>query len=126
MGKVGRALLIAGGTICVGLGILGVFLPILPTTPFLLLAAACYARSSRRFYRWLTTNRWFGAYIRHYRDGLGISLRHKVITLALLWGTIGYAVGFVLSSWWLRGLLLAIACGVTWHLLAIKTYRVAE
>jgi len=123
MSRLTRPLLIVAGIVCVGLGIVGLFLPILPTTPFLLLAAVCFARSSQRCYRWLTTNRWFGAYIRNYRDGLGVSLRHKVITLVLLWGTIGYAVGFVLSSWWLRGLLLAIAGGVTWHLLAIKTYR---
>ena len=71
-----RNLLIVGGTLCVALATLGLFLPVLPTTPFLLLAAVCYACSSERFYYWLLSNRWFGAYIRNYRDSLA-SLRSR-------------------------------------------------
>ena len=123
MGRLTRVLLTICGTTCVGLGLLGVFLPVLPTTPFLLLAAVCYARSSERFYHWLMTNRWCGAYIRHYREGNGITLKHKVLTLVLLWLTIGYAAGFAVSWWWLRLILLGIALGVTWHLVAIRTYN---
>ena len=74
MKRLTRVLLIAGGNLCVALAVLGLFLPVLPTTPFLLLAAVCYARSSERFYHWLVTNRWFGAYIRNYREGRGIPL----------------------------------------------------
>ena len=79
-----RILLIACGTLCVALAVLGLFLPVLPTTPLLLLAAVCYARSSERFYHWLMTNRWFGAYIRNYREGRGIPLWHKVLAISLL------------------------------------------
>jgi hypothetical protein len=118
-----RTLLILGGTICLVLGVVGMFLPVLPTTPFLLLAAYCYARSSQRFYDWLLTNRWFGEYIRNYREGRGIPLKQKVLTIVLLWVTIAYAAGFVLPQWWLRLILVGIASGVTIHLIQTKTYK---
>ena len=95
----------------------------LPTTPLLLLAAACYARSSDRFYRWLVTNRWFGEYISDYRQGRGIRMRQKALVLALLWLTITYTAGFAVAIWWVRLLLLVIAAAVTWHVLTIRTYR---
>jgi len=118
-----RTLLIIIGTLCVALGVLGVFLPVLPTTPLLLLGAVCYARSSERFYHWLMTNRWFGEYIRNYREGRGIPLKQKILTISFLWLTIGYAVWFVVSLWWVKLLLLGIAVGVTVHLLRMRTYR---
>jgi hypothetical protein len=123
MNDVTRTLLILAGTICLGMGVVGMFLPVLPTTPFLLLAAYCYARSSRRFYTWLITNRWFGEYIRNYREGRGIPLKQKVLTITLLWVSIGYAAGFVAPQWWLRLILVGIAAGVTIHLVRTKTYR---
>jgi uncharacterized membrane protein YbaN (DUF454 family) len=123
MKSLARTLLIIGGTLSVVLGVVGIFVPVLPTTPFLLLAAACYARSSERFYHWLLTNRWFGEYIKNYREGRGIPLKQKVLTISLLWLTIGYVAGFVVSSWWLKLVLLGIAIGVTIHLTRTKTYR---
>lgn len=118
-----RTLLVIAGTLCVALGVLGMFLPVLPTTPFLLLAAVCYARSSKPFYHWLTTNRWCGAPIRNYREGRGITLRHKVLTLSLLWLTIGYTACFVLPLWWAKLSLLGVAGGVTFHLVRMKTFK---
>ena len=118
-----KKLLIAAGSICVVLAVLGMILPVLPTTPFLLLAAICYERSSPRFYNWLITNRYFGEYIRNYREGRGIPMRQKVITLAILWVTIGYGAFFVSGNWWLSAVLLAVALGVTIHLARIKTFR---
>jgi hypothetical protein len=123
MKRIAKTLLIACGTLCVGLALLGLLLPVLPTTPFLLLAAFCYARSSRRFYDWLVTNRWFGDYIRNYREGRGISLRQKVISISLLWLTIGYAAGFVIPPLWGKISLGVIAAAVTVHLLTVKTCR---
>ena len=116
-------MLIVFGTLFVGLGLVGIFLPVLPTTPFLLLAAVCYARSSQRFYDWLLNNRWFGEYIRNYREGKGVHLRHKVSALVLLWGTIGAAVLLWVEKGWVRALLLVIAAGVTIHLVQLKTLR---
>lgn len=118
-----RFSLIALGTLCVVLGLLGVFLPVLPTTPFLLLAAVCYARSSERLYRWLMTNSWCGAFIRNYREGRGIPLRQKVLTLLVLWLTIGSTAWYAVSRWWVRLILVGIACIVTIHLVKMKTYR---
>lgn len=111
------------GFLSVGLALVGIFLPLLPTTPFLLLAAFFFARSSDRFYAWLHTNRWFGEYLRNYREGRGIPLREKVITISLLWIVIGLSAALAVSSWWVRGVLVAIAVAVTVHLLRTKTYR---
>ena len=118
-----RGVLVLAGTCFLALGILGVFLPLLPTTPFLLLAAACYARSSKRFYNWLLNNRWFGSYIKNYHEGRGISLKLKVITLALLWGTITYSAFFVVDALYWRIILLVIAVGVTIHILKTRTLK---
>ena len=118
-----RALLIILGTLCVALGVLGMFLPVLPTTPFLLLATTCYARSSERFYHWLMTNRWCGEYIRNYREGRGIPLKQKAVSILLLWLTIGSTAWLAISQWWVRCILLGIAVGVTIHLVKLKTYK---
>jgi uncharacterized membrane protein YbaN (DUF454 family) len=109
------------GILCVGLGVLGIFVPLLPTTPFLLLAAACFVRSSPRLYAWLIQHPWFGKYILYYREYRAIPLRAKIFVLALLWAVIGYAAWRVATAWWLRGLLAAVALGVTIHLAQLRT-----
>ena len=121
-----RTLLIGIGTLCVGLGFIGIFVPLLPTTPFLLLAAACYARGSQRFYNWLITNRWFGQYIRNYREKRGIPLRAKIIAITLIWVTILFSVFFVVSFVLLKIILVAIAVGVSVYLLSIKTVHMHQ
>lgn len=123
MANLKRNLLIVAGTIFTVLGVLGMFLPVLPTTPFLLLAAACYARSSDRFYNWLLTNRWFGEYIRNYLTGRGIPLRQKAFTILMLWLTIGSTILFINMQWWVKAILFVIAAGVTIHIAMIKTFR---
>ena len=118
-----RYLLIALGFTAVGLAVIGIFVPILPTTPFLLLAAFFFGRSSPRFYRWLHTNRWFGAYLTNYREGRGLPRREKILTVAALWLAITLSAAIALSSWWARGGLVLIAAAVTVHLLRIPTFR---
>jgi uncharacterized membrane protein YbaN (DUF454 family) len=118
-----KALLIFLGTVCVGLGVLGIFLPLMPTTVFLLLAAYCYSKSSERFHTWLLSNRWLGSYISTYRSGQGITVRQKVNTLLTLWASIGISIWFVSGKFWLILLLLAIATGVSIHILWLRTYR---
>ena len=115
-----RWLLVAAGFLFVGLGVVGAFLPLLPTTPFLLLAAACFARSSERFYNWLVNNKWFGVYVRDYREGRGIPVRIKVVTIGALWVVIGLSAAFAVSSLIVRIILLLIAAAVTAHILLIR------
>lgn len=124
-GRVWRALLIVTGTLSVGLGVLGIFLPLLPTTVFLLLGAACYARSSPRFYQRLVNHRWLGVYIRSSREGLGMRRRDKAVTLGLLWIGIGATMIWSVDALWLRVLLLGIAGGVTVHVVKLPAFRLA-
>ena len=119
-----RWLLLAAGTVCLVLGAIGIILPILPTTPFLLLAAACYLRSSERMHKWLLDNRWFGEYIKNYQAGQGIPIKTKVIALTFLWATILYSMFFVVDEIAVvQVVLFAVAVGVTVHLVKVPTYR---
>lgn len=116
----------AVGTLSVGLGVLGIFLPLLPTTVFLLLGAACYARSSERFYLKLLNNPVLGGYIRNHREGRGLRRRDKAVTLTLLWLGIGATMIWSVEAAWLRLLLAGIATGVTVHVVKIPAWRPAE
>jgi uncharacterized protein len=118
-----RFIFILGGTIFLGLGIIGVFLPVLPTTPFLLLTAACYARGSKRFYDWLMNNKLFGNYIKNYCVGRGIPLKVKIFTISLLWITILFSAFFVIDNYLVELILIIIAIAVTIHILKFKTYK---
>lgn len=115
-----RGLLIVAGSVFLGLGILGIILPLLPTTPFLLLAAACYARSSKRIYTWLLTNKWFGNYIKNYREGKGVPLKVKISAISLLWVTILFSTIQLIDNLLVRILLILIALAVTVHIAAIR------
>lgn len=121
-----KTFLIVIGFIAVGLGILGMFLPVLPTTPFLLLAAACFAKSSKRFYNWLLNNKWFGSYIKNYREGKGIPLKIKIMSMGFMWITILTTSIFFLENIYIRILLLVIAIAVTIHISTIKTKKSAS
>ena len=121
-----KRLLIGAGTLSTGLGIICVFVPLLPTTPFLLLAAACYMRSSERFYQWLINNRIFGAYVRNYIEGGGMPARAKVLTILLLWLTIALTVAFAVQGIAIRIVLICVAIGVTVHIVLIKRRKVED
>ncbi|MEE4193598.1 MAG: YbaN family protein [Anaerolineae bacterium] len=121
--KTVRVLLLTAGSLSLLVGVIGVFVPVLPTTPFLLISAACYARGSERFYNWLLNHPWFGEYIRNYREGKGIERRHKVAALVLLWTTIIASAVFFITAWWMRAILLLIAVSVTLHLHALPVYH---
>ena len=118
-----RAVFFAAGTVCLALAAVGVFLPILPTTPFLLLTAAFYLRSSERMYSWLYENKYFGEHLRNYRDGKGIPLATKLFTAAMLWTVILYSIFFISTHWALSGLLAIIAISVSVHILLIPTLK---
>jgi len=93
----------------------------LPTTPLLLLAAACFFRSSDRLYQWFITHKWFVLYIKNYREHKAITKYGKVVILLLLWGSLGYTIMRVLSALAVRVLLLLIGVGVMLHVLRLKT-----
>ncbi|MTV38251.1 YbaN family protein [Duganella radicis] len=103
------------GIVAVILGVLGIFLPLLPTTPFLLLASACFARASPRMHNWLRTNRVFGKYLRDYENGAGIPLRGKVWILIFMWGSMSYSI-WRTDHLWVRLLIVAIGACVTLYL----------
>lgn len=113
------------GCIAVVLAILGVFLPLLPTTPFLLLASACFVRGSDRMHNWLRNHPIFGEYLRNFEDKRALPLRAKVVSLVLMWTSIAYSV-YLVKPLLLRLMLLAVAVGVTTLILRMKTLEVTE
>jgi uncharacterized membrane protein YbaN (DUF454 family) len=120
-GRLKRAFFTACGTIFLFLGAIGIVLPLLPTTPFLLLSAACYLNGSERMHRWLLNNRIFGSYIKNYREGRGMSARAKTFTLSFLWVAILYSAFFIFDSWIIQAIMIAVCIGVTTHLIRIPT-----
>ena len=118
-----KYLLIAAGILCSILGFVGIFVPVLPTTPFLLLAAACFVRSSEKLYNRLLNNRLFGNYIRNYIEGRGLPLNIKIITITLLWVTISISIIFGVQNLIIRIILFIIALAVSFHIIKIKTRK---
>ena len=114
-----RALYFIAGTLCLILGIIGIILPILPTTPFLLLAVACFLRSSEKFYNLLLNSRILGSYIRNYKEGKGMPRKIKAFTIAMLWITILISF-FLIPIIWVRCILIIIAIAVTIHIILIR------
>lgn len=112
------------GGVSLGLGILGIFLPLLPTTPFLLLSAAIWMRSSPRLHAWLLGHKRLGPYIRNFQEHRAIPIAAKVVAVSMLWASIGACIFFVVEGkLWAQILLAAVAAGVTWHILSYKTLR---
>jgi hypothetical protein len=118
-----KVMLITLGSISLFLGVLGLFLPVLPTTPFLLLTAYLYAKSSKRMYFWLISNKYFGKYIQRYRDGLGIPLKTKIISLSTMWTSMLITIFYFIPLLFVKILLFLVACAVTYHILSKPTFR---
>lgn len=114
-----RHLLVAAGLLCVGLGIAGIFLPVLPTTPFMLLAAACFARSSPRFHRWLLEHRTFGPLVGEWERHRAIPWRAKLWAVGLMSATLAASIVFFVKNPWLQAGLAAMGVG-----LAVWLYRI--
>lgn len=114
------------GFILTGIGILGLFLPILPTTPFLLLAAACFAKSSERFYFWLLNHKLLGVYIRNYKEKKGVPLRVKIVSIVVLWAAIIYSIIYAVDELHWQVILIIIAIGVMTHILSLRTLKKSD
>lgn len=121
--RVKRAFFTAAGTVFLVLGAAGVVVPLLPSTPFLLLSAACYVRGSERMHHWLLNNKWFGRYIRNYREGKGISAKSKVVALTVLWATIFFSAFYITDMIVVQVILFVVAVVVSAHIIRLPTFR---
>ncbi len=118
-----KYLLIILGSISLVLGVIGIFLPLLPTTPFLLLSATLYVRSSERLYQWLIHQKYLGSYIRNFREHRAIPLRAKILSTSMVWITLIYCATTVSEAIWVSILFIALAAGITWHIRSYKTLK---
>jgi len=119
-----RYLYLVSGILLVVIGVIGIFLPVLPTTIFLILASACFVKGSPRANEWLRNHKILGIYLKNYQDKSGLTIKAKVFNIALLWIMILSSAYFFTEELFIRLLLLAIAIGVTIHLLMVKTKKV--
>ncbi len=118
-----KMLLIISGFFFLGLGVIGAFLPIMPTVPFILLSAACFARGSDKYYQWLISHKLFGPHIIRYREGKGVSKRLKISSIIMLWISLSVSTLLFIHNNYLRVFFLLILILITLHILRIKTYK---
>jgi len=116
-----RWVLVGCGWVAVAAGVAGIFLPLVPTVPLLLVAVACFARSSERFHTWLVEHNLLGPLIRDYLKGAGIPLRAKVMAIGMVWVSFPTSAFLFVSALWLKVMLLAIAAGITLYLFFLPT-----
>ncbi|MBR5198991.1 MAG: YbaN family protein [Bacteroidales bacterium] len=116
--------LLAGlGLLSLSLGILGIFLPVLPTTPFLLLASVLFLKSSKSLYDWLMNHPKLGPYISNFLVHKAIPLRVKIVSVSMVWITLLYCALMVAEHWAFKLLFIVIAIAVTVHILSYKTLK---
>lgn len=118
-----KILLTIFGIIALGLGVLGIFLPVLPTTPLLLLAAALFLRSNMKMYDWLLNHPKLGPYIRNFMEHKAIPLKIKVLSVSLVWITLLNCAIFVADHWAFRAFFIILAAAITVHILSYKTLK---
>jgi len=123
LSKTRRVFLTIVGLLSLIAGIVGIFVPIWPTTCFLLLSTACFSRSSDRLYRWMNTNSWFGGHVRQYRETGSVDSRVRILSLVSLWLSLLLSIALVKSSVWLLVVLLAIGVAVSVHLLRLPVQK---
>lgn len=128
--RIRRTILVPAGCIFLAIGGVGIALPVLPTTPFVLLAAGCFASSSPKMYDKLANSKYFGEYVRNYKEKTGISTKTRVISLIFLWGMLGISSYFMRHNTIVLCILLVVGIAVSIHVLTIrrmtKTSAMAE
>jgi hypothetical protein len=120
--KMKKGFYVVLGTLALALGFIGIFLPVLPTTPLVLLAAACYMRGSKRLHGWLLGSKWFGETIRTYQSGQGLRKATKIRAIGLMWIVITISAVFFVESLPVRGMMFGTAILVTWYLVRLPTF----
>ena len=123
--QIKKYLLVFIGVVSLVFGFIGIFIPILPTTPFLLLSSFCFAKSSKKLHNWLINHKIFGKYIYNYITHHAIPYKAKISSIAILWITISISI-YLVSKLLVTIILLIIATGVTIHLLKLKTLNNEE
>ncbi len=121
--KLYRYFYLISGFLLVAIGVIGIFLPVLPTTIFLILASACFVKSSPKANEWLRNHRILGMYVKNYQDKSGLTVRAKIFNIAFLWIMILLSAFYLTDEFYIKIILLLIASGVTIHLLMIKTRK---
>jgi uncharacterized protein len=116
-----KGLLTFTGVISLGVGVIGIFLPILPTTPFLLLSASCFCRSSPRLHQWLLSHPWFGSYIKNYKELRAIPLKAKILALTAFWSGMGCTMIFIRDRKIIVAILLLVGIAVSGYILKLRT-----
>lgn len=116
-----KAFLIIIGTLSITLGVIGIVVPLLPTTPLVLLGAVCYVKSSEELYQKLIRNKWLGGYIKDFREKNGITLKNKILSLSLMWISISVTILMVNIHFWLSAILIIIAVTVSAYILSFDT-----
>jgi uncharacterized membrane protein YbaN (DUF454 family) len=116
-----RGIYIVVGTIALVIGAIGLFLPIIPTTPLVILAAACYYRGSDRLHNWILSSRWFGETVKNYQEGRGLNRDTKVRAISMMWAMILISAGFFVSNLFVRVAIICVAIGVTVYLVRLPT-----
>ena len=110
------------GSLFLLIGLIGIFIPILPTTPFLLLTAFFYLRSSRRLYCWLIRHRLFGSYINDYMQYRAVRRKAKIAALIFLWLTLFVSM-ILVPILHVRLFLIVVGIAVSIHLFTLKTLK---
>ena len=116
-----KILLYFSGFIFLALGLLGIFIPLLPTTPFLLLAATAFMHTDRKIYLWMFRNKIFGKQLSAYVKDKSVSFSLKISSLLILSLTLGYSIIFVIDILWVRIFLIFVGLGVATHIIKLKT-----
>ena len=114
---------LVSGFLLVAIGMIGIFLPLLPTTIFLILASACFVKSSPKANEWLRNNKYLGPYLKNYQDKAGLTIKSKIFTITFLWLSILVSAFFLTNEFYIRVILLAIAVSVSIHLIMVKTKK---
>jgi hypothetical protein len=116
-----RGIYVIVGTIALIIGAIGIFLPVVPTTPLVILAAACYYRGSERLHAWILSSRWFGETIKNYQAGRGLTRDTKVRAISMMWAMILVSAWFFVSNLFVRVAMIGVAIGVTVYLVRLPT-----
>lgn len=121
MNQFKRIMLLSAGLLFTTLGIVGIFLPIMPTVPFLIIASVCFSKSSRKFHNLLLNNRWVGPHIKNFHENHEVKLKTKILLIICQWAGLGITSVFLVHGLFGRILLVAIAAGATFYILSLKT-----